>query len=241
MASNNDNLPAYQEKLPFTDITAPRSGSITGPVQTCSIRDNQVNYLTIIRDSAKSYHIALTVDPTPLYRIELTSPSKVGDIQIFSASDSGLPAIAAARLLPLTKSKGQPVATICTYSPALPDALWRPVTRTTSFSFPKYQSDIPVVSVPGRAATPRPLTWKTGGTVEPFFELWWDNPLPLVPTSGFQKDQRGSEYKFATFARKTGEGEDNLLEIRRGGGLDFELSVILELFIILHFNNVELI
>ena len=57
----------------------------------------------------------------------------------------------------------------------------------------------------------------------------------------FMPDQRGSEYVFATIARKTAEGGENLVEIRRGGGLDFELSVILELFVILHFKKKQLL
>jgi hypothetical protein len=62
-----------------------------------------------------------------------------------------------------------------------------------------------------------------------------------VPASRFMHDQRGSEYVFATMTRKTTEGGENLIEIRRGGGLDFELSVVLELFVILHFKKEQLI
>ena len=54
-------------------------------------------------------------------------------------------------------------------------------------------------------------------------------------------DQRGPEYCFATVARK-GEGADeNLVELRRGRGLDFELSVLLEVFVLLHFQKKELL
>lgn len=55
------------------------------------------------------------------------------------------------------------------------------------------------------------------------------------------RDQRGSEYVFATVARKTANRGDNLVEIRRGGGMDFELSVILELFVILHLRKEQLL
>jgi hypothetical protein len=104
-----------------------------------------------------------------------------------------------------------------------------------------YQTSIPIVTVPGGAPAPHQFSWRTGSLSEPFYQLWWDGPLPLVPASRFIHDQRGSEYVFATMTRKTAEGGENLIEIRRGGGLDFELSVVLELFVILHFKKEQLI
>ncbi|TVY47284.1 hypothetical protein LCER1_G008520 [Lachnellula cervina] len=231
MSSNTANLPPYAEKHPSKETLAPTAtaGSIAGTVQTCSIRDFQVDYFTIVRNSTTSYHLSLTVDPTPLYRIEVVSSStKIGNIQIFPASNSTLPAIAAARLSANPKSKNEPSATICTSSPTQPDALWRPLTRTGMFSIEGYQSTIPIITVPGRAATPHQFSWRTGSLSEPLYQLWWDGPLPLVPTFGFMRDQRGSE-------------GDNLVEIRRGGGMDFELSVILELFVILHLRKEQLL
>ncbi|TPX18662.1 uncharacterized protein E0L32_002519 [Thyridium curvatum] len=215
---------------------------IAGNVQTCSIRDFQVDYLTIVRDSATSYHLALTVDPAPLYRIELVPAStKIGDIQIYSASDSTLPALAAARISANPKNKSEPLATICTSSPTQPDAVWRPLTRAGTFSAVDYRSEMPIVTVPGRPATLHQFSWRTGGLSDPFCQVWWDGPLPLVPVSMFTQDQRGSEYVFATIARKTATAGDNLVEIRRGGGLEFELSVILGLFAILHFKKERLL
>jgi hypothetical protein len=41
--------------------------------------------------------------------------------------------------------------------------------------------------------------------------------------------------------RATGLNHDNLIEIRRGGGLDFELTVVLEVFAILHHMNKRLL
>ena len=245
--TTNSNLPPYSEK---TASSSPRSQTmdnsqrIAGTVQSYSIRDFQVDYLTLVRESATSYYIALTVDPTPLYRIELVSSStKLGDIQIFPASDSTLPAIAAARLSANPKSKSEPAATICTSSPHLPGAVWRPLARVGGmFAVDDYQSAIPIVTVPGRAAAPHHFSWRVGSLSEPFYQLLWDGPLPLVPSAMFMNDQRGSEYVFATLAKKTSpEGGDNLVQIRRGGGLDFELSVILELFVILHLKNEQLI
>ena len=110
------------------------------------------------------------------------------------------------------------------------------------FAVDDYQSAIPIVTVPGRAAAPHQFSWRVGPLSEPFYELLWNGPLPLVPSAMFRNDERGSEYVFATLARKTSpEGGDNLVQIRRGGGLEFELSVILELFVILRLKNEQLI
>lgn len=246
MSSNTASLPPYSEseKQPSKEPSAPSAtvSRIAGTVQTCSIRDFQVDYLTIVRDSPTRYHISLTIDPTPLYRIELVSEStKIGNIQIFPASDSTLPAVAAARLSVNPKSKSEPLATICTSSPHLPDAYWRPLSRTGMFSVQDYTTSIPIITVPGRAAAPQQFSWQSYRLSEPFYQLRWDGPLSLVPSAMFMNDQRGSEYVFATMARKTADGGENLVEIRRGGGLDFELSVILELFVILYFKKEQLL
>lgn len=243
MTSNTDTLRAYQEKQPPEETAVPGSSSsvssIAGGVQTSSIRDLQVDYLTIVRESATSYHVALAVDSIPLYRIEATPiTSKVGDFQLFS-KDSTLP-IAAARLSPNPKSKTEPLAFICTSSPTLPHALWRPFTRASTFSVCDYRTNIPIVTIPGRPAQLHQFSWRTGNLSEPYYQLLWDGPLPLVPAAMFKQDQRGLEYVFATLARKTADGEDNLVEVRRGGGIDFELGVILELFVILHLKKVQL-
>ncbi|VUC24194.1 unnamed protein product [Clonostachys rosea] len=247
MSSHTDNLPPYQEKQPLIEVGAPvaspAAGRIAGSVQTCSIRDNQVDYLKIDRVSATSYDICLTVDPTPLYRIQLVSEfSKVGNIQIFSLSDITLPPIAAARLSANPKSKTEPIATICTSSPSEPDALWRPMARKSgTFSIHEYLSDIPIVTVPGLPATPHRFLWMSRHLSEPYYKLEWEGPLPMIPASMSNDSKRGAEYVFATIARKTADGGANLVEIRRGGGLEFELTVILQLFVILHFAQVELI
>lgn len=249
MLSNNAKLPPYSENPSFKEkstlsaqITTNR---VAGTVQTCSIKDFHFDYLTIVRDSSTSYHISLTVDPTPIYRIEFVSDSSkisdITDIQIFPAFDTTLPAVAAARLSANPKSKREPAASMCTSEPHLPEALWRPLSRASMLSVESYQSSIPIVMMPGIAPAPHQFSWRTGSLSEPFYQLWWDGPLPLVPASMFMHDQRGTEYVFATMTRKTAEGGVNLIEIRRGGGLEFELSVILELFVILHYQKKQLI
>jgi len=245
MSSNTANLPAYSEKHPSNDTPAPSAQTaasrILGTTQTCSIRDFQVDYLTIVPDSPTSYHLSSTIDPTPVYRIELAGDgAKTGNIQIFPASDPSLPAVAAARLSANPKNKSEPAATICTSMPHLPDAQWRPLTRKSMLSSDSYSTSIPIVTVPGRAPAPHQFSWRTGVLSEPFYQLLWDQPLPLVPSVHYVPDQRGSEYRFATMTRKTAAGGENLIEMRRGGGLDFELSVVLELLVILHFKKIQL-
>ncbi|KXJ88467.1 hypothetical protein Micbo1qcDRAFT_178089 [Microdochium bolleyi] len=245
MSSNSASLPPYTEKQAPTDASAPATASsrIAGTVETCSILDCQTDYLTIVRDSATSYQIALTVDPTPLYRVELaSSPSKVGDIQIFPATGgSSHAAIAAARLSAKPKNKSEPLATLCTSSPTDPAARWLPLAHTGTFSTDHFRSTIPIITVPGRAAKSQQFSWRIGSLTEPFYQLWWDGPLPLVSPVMFTADNRGSEYCFAAIAKKSAGAEDNLVQIRRGGGLEFELSVILALFAILHFKNEQLV
>uniref|UniRef100_A0A8H7N1Z4 Uncharacterized protein n=1 Tax=Bionectria ochroleuca TaxID=29856 RepID=A0A8H7N1Z4_BIOOC len=222
MASNIDDLPPYQENQPVKE-NKERSASATshiinriaGSVQTGSIRDFQVDYLTIIRDSATSYHVSLTVDPTPLYYIKLiSSVAQVGNIQIFSASDSTLP-LAAARLSADPKNKKEPLATICTCSPTQPDALWLPITAPKILSF-DYKTTLPIVIIPGRPAVPHLFKWYAAPD-EPKLELRWEGPLPMVLDLRYHENNFESQYMFATVVRKTADGEDNLLEIRRWG------------------------
>jgi hypothetical protein len=212
---------------------------MAGAVQTLSIRDCQVDYFTIVRESATSYHIALTVDPTPLYRIELTPNStKIGDVQMFSAADNSLP-IAAARFF-TDSSKKKPCATFCTSSPTDPSALWRPVFFRSSFLLSYYSSETPIVTVPGRPAVPHLLAWRDRSSPSRMLDLWWEGPGALVPSWSYRPDERGFEYVFATFVVKTTDTGDNLLQLRRGGGMEFELSVILQLFTVLHFLKEQL-
>ncbi|KIN08955.1 hypothetical protein OIDMADRAFT_48798 [Oidiodendron maius Zn] len=242
--SSDAKLPPYSEHPPSKGGAASSqitSNRIAGNVQTCSIKDHQLDYLKIVRESATSYYLCLSVDPAPIYRIEFVSDSnKVGDIQIFPAFDTTLPAVAAARLSSNPKSKSEPPAMICTSEPYLPDARWMPLTRAPTFVVGEdYRISIPIVTVPGAAPVQRQFTWRTS-LCEPFFELWWDGPLPHVSPRGFIKDDRDSRYVFATVVRAAETG-GNLIEIRRGGGLEFELAVVLGMFVILWHRNKQLV
>ena len=249
--SNNAQLPPYLAYPPLEKevVHSPQTAihahtRVAGSVQTCSIKDVQSDYLKIVCESTTRYHVCLTVDPTPLYRIEFVAQStEAGDIQIFSTLDPALPPIAAARLSLEPRSRRKPVATICTSKPYLPDSPWRPVTRACMLSYGEdYNSVIPIVKVPGTAPTPHQFSWRTS-LCDPFFELWWDGPFVHTPSCVYIKDERDSRYLLATVVRKQEgtENIDNLIEIRRGGGLEFELSVILELFVILHSKKQRLV
>jgi hypothetical protein len=244
--SGDSKLPPYSEHPPSKGESAPSAqisaNRIAGNVQTCSIKDHQLDYLKIVRESATSYYVCLSVDPTPVYRIKVISDStKIGDIQVFPAFDTALPVVAAAQLSRNLKNKSEPVAMICTSEPFLPDARWRPLTRAPTLSISEdYRSSIPIVTVPGTAPTYRQFAWRTG-LCEPLFELWWDGPLHHMSSRGFTKDDRDARYLFATVVRRAAETEENLIEIRRGGGLEFELSVVLEMFVILQHQNKQLI
>lgn len=244
---SDSKLPPYSEHAPSAGGSSSdaqmATSRIAGNVQTCSIKDNQTDYLKIVRESGTGYYVCLTIDPRPLYRIRVVEePSKVGDIQVFAVNDTTLP-IAAVRLNPeiKPKSKSDPLGTICTYKPYLPEAKWRPFVRAGMLSAGEdYLSLIPIVGVPGALPTDRQFAWRTF-LCEPFFELWWEGPLPNVSPSNYRKDERDSRYLFATVARRQDETGQNVIEIRRGGGLEFELSVILHMFVILRHKNKQLL
>lgn len=245
MSSNSDGLPPYQEKPSSTqETTAPSAHSsrlaypsrLAGSIQTCSISDGYMDHFSITRVSDSTYHLSLTVDPTPIYRIELIlGPTKVGNIQIFSASDTTLPALAAARSSTENKGKKVPVGTICTSSPTEPDAHWRPVFCTNDgYTRTQYSSEIPVTKVPGRAAKPQTFEWDVWEG-QPT-RLFWQGPLPLQPRCLHTADPKSLPFLFAQVNFEPDEGE-HLVQIRRGGGIDFELSVILEAFL---FSNLSM-
>uniref|UniRef100_A0A8H7MZ06 Uncharacterized protein n=1 Tax=Bionectria ochroleuca TaxID=29856 RepID=A0A8H7MZ06_BIOOC len=225
MSSNTDNPPVYQEKpasaKEVTDLITTTS-RLAGTVRTCSVAERQIDYFSIVRVSDSSYHLALTVDPTPLYRIELIpEPTKVGNIQIFSMSDPTLPAVAAAYVSNDLKSKTLPIGTVCTASPTEPDALWRPITRVIGFlSTPlnEYSSQIPVITVPGKAADYHHFTWKIADSGR-VFRLFWEGPPPLVPLDLYDFVTNKADNIFATVNTQPDSGET--LVAMRGGRYRF--------------------
>ena len=246
-SSSTVTLPAYSEhpnsrQGPAPSIQTIASG-IAGNIQTCSIKDLQYDYLEIVRESATSYYICLSVDPTPIYRVKFISASKLGDVQIFLASGTKQHPVAAARLSDEPQNKKGSIAMICISEPYLPDASWHPLLRLSFFfggiRTEEYSSSIPIVAVPGKAPSMLQFKWDVCLSGEEI-KLWWEGgPTPPFTASWLNKDEhRGKAHLFATVVQKKTVGEANLIEIRRGGGLEFELSVILQIFVILQRQSI---
>lgn len=103
-----------------------------------------------------------------------------------------------------------------------------------------FKSTIPVVKYAGAQPTMQSFGWRTNYPV-PNYELWWEGPLPLQSPRTYTKADRDCRFVFVTCIFKGETNADNVIEIRRGGGLHFELSVLLEFFVILHLSNKELL
>lgn len=213
--SSMSELPPYSESGPSTTINR-----VAGHVNTVSIADLQNDYFKIVRTSTNDYIVALTVDPTPIYRVKTSAkPSDVDDILIFPASgDANIP-VAAAKLA-INPKKSEPVAHICTASPHLPNASWRPLTKTSLLSPHDYKCDIPLVTVPGQNPVLHPFNWRTSLSENQYYELWWFGQFDFM-----------CHFAMCT-PKPEGAYPDPLIQIRRGGGLQFELSVILGMFTI---------
>lgn len=206
--------------------------TIAGNVQTCSIKDRQHNYYKVVPDTSVSYYVCLTVDPTPIYRIEFSKdPSAVGDITIFPSSGTSSAPVAAARYGKNPK-KGDPVATICSSSPHLQEPLWLPLTKDRAItSMADYKSSIPIVAVPGMPPTHQAFGWHVL-YARPNLELFWEGPLPLQSSRAHARAERDYNYPIATCL--VGEaGGDIIVEMTRGGGLQFELAVLLQMLVLL--------
>jgi hypothetical protein len=234
-------LPPYSVDPP-SDSSTPTfplaNNRVAGDVQTCSIADLQHDYIRVSRESSTTYHISLTVNPTPIYRIELsTNPSDVGDVLVFPAFSSASLPVAAIRLAKNPK-KGEPLATICTLMPHAVNARWRPLVKASSLAYGEdYRSSMPIVIIPGLKPSVRSFTWRTTMSA-PYMEVWWEGPLPYMSPRQSNPVERDFRYIFASCMLKgLGGSNENIIQIRRGGGLEFELAVILEMFAILHHTN----
>lgn len=232
-------LPAYttSDVLP-----TPLKHSMAGPIQTVCFEDMQHDYfrITYISNNPTTCEISLTVDPTPLYRVEFSSdPSAIADIQIFAAFTSG-PPLAACRFP--VKRKGDPVVNICSALPLSPSALWRPFYKSgsmTSIAYREnYYGSLPLVMIPGCSAAPRNFAWRInpGPHNEAHLELWLKDPLPYKTTEGIDRKQLFARYYGAGPAPQTGQRsfiEKRVLEVRRGCGIEFEFSALLGVFAII--------
>lgn len=230
------------ELPPYTPAGVPppqptNKTSMSGPIQTCSIEDRQHDYFRLFRDSPNNYHLSLTVDSTPLYRIEISQdPSAVADIQLFTAFSSS-PADAACKIppKPAKAAKGVPVATTCTSLPLSASATWLPLQKASFSTYREhYGGALPLVMVPGCRPVLRNFAWRLAGQgIEADVELWLKDPLPYLPHEGIDRGLLFARY----FARSTKLYEKGVLEIRRGGGLEFELGVVVGLLAVLRLSE----
>lgn len=233
--------PPSTEEIPSAQVTYNR---IAGDRHTISIADHQHDYFKLVRASPTSFTISLTVDPTPIYRIEFSlDSSDVGDIAVFPAfSDSKL-LVASIRFIKNPK-KNEAIATICMASPHLPSTRSLSLFKASSLAYGQdYRSSIPIIAVPGMSPTLKTFVWRTTISA-PYFELWLDGPLPNQSQNQHQLRDAAwdNKYLFAT-CNPPGPGQrhDNIIMVRRGGGLEFELAVILEMIAILHSMNRRLL
>ena len=240
-------LPPYSEApppvVPAEASAQTTNGRIAGAVLTCSIADMHHDYFKITRESATRYQLSLTVDPTPIYRVELTrDPTVVGDIVVLPVFSSR-GAVAAVKFANLKKSKTryEPVATVCAQEPCRPDMTWLPLVKASVLGPRKdcemYRSSIPIVTVPGLKASIETFVWRFKPSAT-YFEMSSEWPLPYEPGRTSNQTEGDSRLVFARVTLKSsGKTYPEVIEIRRGGGLEFELTVVLNAFTILHNMN----
>ena len=237
--SQDRDLPTYseheEEPAPSDQITA---NCIVGIVQRCAIKDQQYDCLQVIRrESSGKYHICRSGTTIPIYRVEFVEnpdPTIWGDVVIIPVADIWVPPVASARIFDKPKTKKDPIATFCTSKPHKPNANWRPLFQKSTFlGFLDYYCELPIVTVPGTSTVEKPFGWTIS---ERFCQFWWSRAglpfetgeLPLTP-------QGDRACLFAIAAPKESEEERaSIIEIRRGGGLEFELAVVLQVFVIHH-------
>jgi hypothetical protein len=225
----SEELPPYSPAPPPPVAAVPiKHNRIAGTVYTCSIADQQHDYFWITRAGPLgNYHVSVTTaHTTPLYHIETSRAPDAPDIQLFATSNP-LP-VAAARIT-RNPSKSDPLATICTTPPHLAATVWRPLLPAARPD--NYMASIPIVTVPGLRGSVRAFAWRTTGRG---LELWWRSPTHGAETAAEQP----------VFARCTFRGStdypENVIEVRRGGGLEFELGVVLGMAVVLQLTNRQL-
>ncbi|KFY94745.1 hypothetical protein V498_03744 [Pseudogymnoascus sp. VKM F-4517 (FW-2822)] len=192
---------------------------MAGPVQTTSLADKQHDYFQATRTSPftltapTSYSIHLTADPTPLYRIEV-DPRPTADpaIQLFDLDDP-FP-VAVARMHPHVI----PEAAVCTREPAGPNAIWHPFSDNYAVLY--------VESVPGLPAVQRGVRW-------------WPKQTKNLTCSiiGSLFGIPEEDMVLARYGMLGRSGADMVLQVARGGGIEFELGIVMQLFVRLELDR----
>lgn len=250
-------LPPYSANPPraapsiASSVASPPTSNegLAGGIKTTSIADMKYDYFLVTRESANRYILSLTIDRTPLYRIELPlDPAAIGSILVLPAFASDNVPVAAARIAKNPK-KFDAVASVCAREQDLGDAAdsesWRPLFKSATvnhakISYESYRSSLPIVTVPGLRASARAFLWRTTSSAT-HFELSSEALVVHEPGRSFEAitsnkayEERDIRLVFAKVTMKSSGQYPEVIEMRRGGGLEFELAVVLQLFAILH-------
>lgn len=228
------DLPPYSPAS--VEPAAPKS-SLAGSIQTCGIADLQHDYfrITQLQDSPNKHQVSLTVDDTPLYLVEISQdPSAVADVQLFTAFRADAPH-AACRMA--AKKGSKEVAMTCTSDPLHEGATWRPLLRAKSTVYrTDFTGSLPLVMVPGCRPVWRNFSWRFGTPPHAAVELWLRDEVPYSPYQSLDRAQLFANYHDA---RSTGLYEKGVLEMRRGGGLQFEYGVLVSILSVLELARRE--
>ncbi|KFY63887.1 hypothetical protein V496_03595, partial [Pseudogymnoascus sp. VKM F-4515 (FW-2607)] len=149
----------------------------------------------------------------PLYRIEV-DPRPTADpaIQLFDLDDP-FP-VAVARMHPHVI----PEAAVCTREPAGPNAIWHPFSDNYAVLY--------VESVPGLPAVQRGVRW-------------WPKQTKNLTCSiiGSLFGIPEEDMVLARYGMLGRSGADMVLQVARGGGIEFELGIVMQLFVRLELDR----
>ncbi|OBT85758.1 hypothetical protein VE02_05812 [Pseudogymnoascus sp. 03VT05] len=190
-------------------IIRPARRNLAGATQTVSLSDNQHDYFQATLTTPTTYTISLTTDPTPIYRVEIDpSPTTDPAIQLFDFDDP-FP-LAAARMPPFVTT----AASICTREPAGAGAIWHPLHET-------HAALLPLEIVPGLPVVNRAVSWSCARSTS-------DLKCTLM---GSLFGWSGDGLVLARYGM-VGPGfrADMVFDILRGGGIEFELGVVVQAF-----------
>ncbi|KFY33475.1 hypothetical protein V495_08300, partial [Pseudogymnoascus sp. VKM F-4514 (FW-929)] len=193
---------------PPPPLPRPARHNLAGPIQTTSLSDKQHDYFKVTRTSHTTYSLALTTDPTPLYRIEV-DPSPTADpaIQLFDFTDP-FP-LAAARMHPFVTT----AAAICTREPAGDNAKWHAFNETFAV--------LVVEPVPGLQTVERNVSWT-------YAKLSEHLTCTLMGSLFGYSEENMVLGRYGITGPKF--SADMVFEVMRGGGIEMELGIVVQAF-----------